>query len=101
LVWNYVFGWFAYTIDNLVIVETLNKERTQKIIPLPEKIGTLLLSKDMKRLVCSSAFNSVKKVKGAGDNSSEQDSQMSADSSSVGETSETAFSNLYILSKDF
>lgn len=70
LVWNYVFGWFAYTIDNLVIVETLNKERTQKIIPLPEKIGTLLLSKDMKRLVCSSAFNSVKKPKGTGDNSS-------------------------------
>lgn len=81
LVWNYVFGWYAYVLDNLIVVEQLGKERSQKIIPMPEKIGQLILTSDMKRLICCSAFNSIKKPKGAADGSSEQDSQMSADSS--------------------
>jgi|JI6StandDraft_1071083.scaffolds.fasta_scaffold15474_5 hypothetical protein len=85
IVWNYVFGWYAYVLDNLIIVEQLGKERAQKIIPMPEKIGQLLLTSDMKRLICCSAFNSIKKPKGLGDSASEQDSQMSADSSGSGE----------------
>ena len=35
LVWNYVFGWYAYVLDNLIVVEQLGKERAQKIIPMP------------------------------------------------------------------
>jgi hypothetical protein len=66
LVWNYVFGWYAYTLDNLIVIETLNKERSQKIIPMPERIGSLMITNDMKKLICCSAFNSVKKIKGLG-----------------------------------
>ena len=50
-------GWFAYTLDNLLVIDVLGKERVQKIIPLPEKLGQLLISKDSKKLFVSSAFN--------------------------------------------
>mgnify|MGYP006898485681 CR=1 FL=1 len=57
VVWNWVMGWFAYTLDNLLIIDVLGKDRVQKIIPLPEKLGQLLVSKDFKKLFVSSAFN--------------------------------------------
>ena len=25
IVWNYLFGWFAYSVDNLLVIESLNK----------------------------------------------------------------------------
>lgn len=50
-------GWFAYTLDNLLVIDVLGKDRIQKIIPMPEKLGQLLISKDFKRLFVSSAFN--------------------------------------------
>ena len=36
-----------------------------------------------------------------GDGSSEQDSQMSADSSGSGEQAEAAFSNIYVMTREF
>lgn len=59
-----MYGWYAYIVDNLVIVETLNKARTQKIITLPEKISVLLLTKDFKKLICASLFKSNSKNDG-------------------------------------
>lgn len=58
VVWNFMYGWYAYVYDNLIIVESLNKNRSQRIITLPEKLSTLALTKDFKKLICSSAFNS-------------------------------------------
>jgi hypothetical protein len=58
-----MYGWYAYVYDNLIIVESLNKNRSQRIITLPEKLSTLTLSKDFKKLICSSAFNSNPKQK--------------------------------------
>jgi hypothetical protein len=63
IVWNFMYGWYAYVYDNLIIVESLNKNRTQKIITLPEKLSTLTLTKDFKKLICTSAFNATKKEK--------------------------------------
>lgn len=53
--WNYVNGWFAYTVENMVIIEELQRERKQKIIPLNDQISTMILSKDFKHLVIGSA----------------------------------------------
>jgi hypothetical protein len=61
--WNFMYGWYAYVADNLLVVESLNKDRTQKIITLPEKISTLTLTKDFKKLICTSAFNATKREK--------------------------------------
>jgi len=58
-----MYGWYAYVYDNLIIIESLNKNRSQKIITLPEKLSTLSLTKDYKKLICSSAFNSAQKQK--------------------------------------
>lgn len=63
VVWNFMYGWYAYVYDNLIIIESLNKNRSQKIITLPEKLSTLSLTKDYKKLICSSAFNSAQKQK--------------------------------------
>lgn len=58
VVWNYMTGWFAYTSQNMIIVETLTKGRTQKIINLPDQVSCLNLSKDFKFMVAGSAsFN--------------------------------------------
>ena len=35
VVWNFMYGWYAYIYDNLIIVESLNKARSQRIITLP------------------------------------------------------------------
>ena len=59
-----MYGWYAYIYDNLIVVESLNKARSQKIITMPEKLSTLALSKDFKKLICTSQFNPVKKEKG-------------------------------------
>jgi hypothetical protein len=66
VVWNFMYGWYAYVYDNLIIIESLNKNRSQRIITLPEKLCSLSLSKDFKKLICSSAFNSTPKHKGEG-----------------------------------
>ena len=50
-------GWFAYTLDNLLIVDVLGKDRVQKIIPMPEKLGQLVISPDFKKLYVSSSYN--------------------------------------------
>ena len=63
VVWNFMYGWYAYIYDNLIIVESLNKARSQRIITLPEKLSSLALTKDFKRLICSSEYNSTRKVK--------------------------------------
>lgn len=63
VVWNFMYGWYAYVYDNLIIIESLNKNRSQKIITLPEKLSTLSLTKDYKKLICSSAFNPTQKQK--------------------------------------
>ena len=57
MVWNWVMGWFAYTLDNLLIVDVLGKDRVQKIIPMPEKLGQLVISPDFKKLYVSSSYN--------------------------------------------
>jgi hypothetical protein len=61
-----MYGWYAYVYDNLIIIESLNKNRSQRIITLPEKMCSLALSKDFKKLICSSAFNSTPRHKGDG-----------------------------------
>ena len=35
VIWNFMYGWYAYIYDNLIIVESLNKNRSQRIITLP------------------------------------------------------------------
>ena len=56
-----MYGWYAYVYDNLIIVESLGKVRSQRIITLPEKVGSLELTKDFKRLLCASEFNPAKR----------------------------------------
>jgi len=55
VVWNYYFGWFAYSVENLIIVEDLEKERKQRIITLPDFISVLTMSKDGKHLLAGAA----------------------------------------------
>jgi len=54
LVWNYQLGWFAYTLENMIIIEELSKERKQKVVTLPDLISVLLLYKDGTKLVVGS-----------------------------------------------
>jgi hypothetical protein len=61
VVWNFMYGWYAYIYDNLVIIESLNKSRSQRVVTLPEKLASLSITKDFKKLLCSSAFNATKK----------------------------------------
>lgn len=63
VVWNFMYGWYAYIYDNLIIVESLSKTRSQRIITMPEKLGALSITKDYKRLICSSVYNSNRKDK--------------------------------------
>jgi hypothetical protein len=63
VVWNFMYGWYAYIYDNLIIVESLNKARSQRIITMPEKLASLTLTKDYKKLICSSEYNSNRKPK--------------------------------------
>ncbi|KAL4455065.1 hypothetical protein ABPG74_006447 [Tetrahymena malaccensis] len=55
VVWNYMAGWFAYSSQNLIIIENLTKVRKQRIINLPDQISCLTISKDFKFLVAGSA----------------------------------------------
>ena len=63
VVWNFMYGWYAYIYDNLIIVQSLGKSRSQRIITLPQKLSSLVLTKDFKRLICSSQYNSTRKTK--------------------------------------
>lgn len=56
-----MYGWYAYVYDNLIIVESLGKARSQRIITMPQKIGSMTLTPDYKRLICVSQFNPAKK----------------------------------------
>lgn len=98
VVWNFMYGWYAYVYDNLIIVESLNKNRSQRIITLPEKLSTLALTKDFKKLICSSAFNSNQKQR-LDLSASEEVSQISNSSSGENEQANTA--NIYVLGLDF
>lgn len=49
-----MYGWYAYVYDNLIIVESLGKTRSQRIITMPQKIGSMVLTNDFKRLICVS-----------------------------------------------
>lgn len=98
VVWNFMYGWYAYIYDNLIIVESLNKARSQRIITMPEKLGSLALTKDYKKLICSSQFNSSRKDK--------QDLSESGDgsvlsASSTEQVEENNTANIYILAGDF
>jgi len=98
VVWNFMYGWYAYIYDNLIVVESLNKSRSQRIITLPEKLSCLGLSKDFKRLICASEYNSTRKAKPeASDSGSASD--ISASSIEQGEDNDTA--NIYVIGSDF
>ena len=62
LVWNFVNGWFAYTVENLVVMEELGKARKQKIIPFTENISVLTLSKDWRYLLIGAATRNEKDI---------------------------------------
>lgn len=62
VVWNYMTGWFAYSSQNMIIVETLSKNRKQKIINLPDFVSCMNLSKDFKFLVVGSASYNDKEI---------------------------------------
>ena len=73
-----MYGWYAYTYDNLIIVESLSKSRSQRIITMPQKIGSLTITNDFKKMICVSEFNPAKKQKVDPDASSEDLSQASS-----------------------
>lgn len=98
VVWNFMYGWYAYIYDNLIIVQSLNKARSQRIITMPEKLGSLALTKDFKRLICSSEFNSIRKNK-VQLSESGSGSDLSQSSIEQGEDNQTA--NIYIIGGDF
>lgn len=58
-----MYGWYAYVYDNLIIVESLGKNRSQRVISMPQKIGSITLTNDFKKLICISQFNPAKKEK--------------------------------------
>ncbi|KRX04875.1 WD40-repeat-containing domain [Pseudocohnilembus persalinus] len=62
IVWNYMKGWFAYAVENIIIIEYLDKERTQKIIQLPDYISCMIMSKDFKYIVVGSASRNEKDI---------------------------------------
>ncbi len=41
VVWNYLNGWFAYSVENNVVIEELEKDRKQLVIPMPSYISCL------------------------------------------------------------
>lgn len=93
-----MYGWYAYIYDNLIIVESLNKSRSQRIITMPEKLASLALTKDYKKLICSSQFNANRKSKvELGDSAEGSD----LSSSSIVESDEKNTANIYILAGDF
>jgi WD40 repeat protein len=94
LIWNYLYGWFAYSCDNLMIIESLNKERCQKTVPLSEPIGCMIISKDMKKIVVGSACMPIKKVAAT----SLHDSSSSKDKSTL---EEAQFASIFILNHEF
>jgi hypothetical protein len=49
-----MYGWYAYVYDNLIIVESLGKTRSQRVITMPQKIGSMTLTNDFKKLICVS-----------------------------------------------
>lgn len=98
VVWNFMYGWYAYIYDNLIIIESLNKARSQRIITMPEKLGSLALTKDFKRLICSSVFNSTRKTKVE---ASESASGSDLSASSIEQTEDKDTANLYIVGADF
>ena len=55
-------GWFAYSIDNLIVVEDLKKERSQKIITLPDYVSCMALSRDFKYILAGSATRNEKDI---------------------------------------
>lgn len=56
-----MYGWYAYVYDNLIIIESLSKGRSQRIITMPQKIASITLTSDFKKIICSSQFNPAKK----------------------------------------
>lgn len=93
-----MYGWYAYTYDNLIIVESLSKSRSQRIITMPQKIGSLTITNDFKKMICVSEFNPAKKQKVDPDASSEDVSQVS--SSADGADSEKECAGIYVLGVD-
>ena len=49
-----MYGWYAYVYDNLIIVESLGQTRSQRVITMPQKIGSMTLTNDFKKLICVS-----------------------------------------------
>ena len=93
-----MYGWYAYIYDNLIIVQSLNKARSQRIITLPEKLASLTLTKDYKKLICSSQYNCNRIVKAElGDSAEGSD----LSNSSIEQVEENNTANIYILSGDF
>lgn len=97
VVWNFMYGWYAYTYDNLIIVESLGKTRSQRIITMPQKIGSMLLTNDFKKLICVSEFNPNKREVADLNSSSEV---MSDASSDAGDVQEKESAPIYILGTD-
>jgi WD40 repeat protein len=98
VVWNFMYGWYAYIYDNLIIVESLNKARSQRIITLPEKLSSLALTKDFKRIICSAQYNSTRRQR-AEVSESGSASDLSASSIEQGDDSDCA--NIYVIGGDF
>lgn len=63
IIWNFMYGWYAYVYDNMIIIESLNKARSQRIVTMPQKIGSITLTNDFKKIICVSQFNPTKKEK--------------------------------------
>jgi len=55
VVWNYLQSYIAYSVENIVVIEQLSKERRQKLITLPEQISVLQLSRDFQYLLVGAA----------------------------------------------
>lgn len=72
-----MYGWYAYVYDNLIVVESLDKNRSQRIVTMPEKLATLTLTKDYKKLICSSAMNYIQKQQRGDSSGMEEVSQIS------------------------
>jgi len=54
IVWNVPGGWFAYAVENYLVIEQLLSQRSQKVITLPDYISCLALSKDNSTLAIGS-----------------------------------------------
>ena len=91
-----MYGWYAYCYDNLIIVESLSKSRSQRIITMPQKIGSLTMTNDFKRLICVSQFNPAKKERMDLSSSEEMSQVSSADAADI----EKEAAGIYILGAD-